>query len=265
LSVDALTHWIADNNGLLSGLVSLIALVGIVASPLGRGLRRLSGRGQQREEPPRAATTPAVSGEPLIAVLAFDNLSSDGEMQFFSDGISEEIIQHLSRGAKLRVIGRTSSFEFRGERKADAARSLACTHVLDGSIRRAGDRVRITAHLVEASSRTTLWTDRYDRGLADIFAVQDEISESIAAALDRAFASTAAPAIEPAVYDAYLRARPASFAPDELRRHIDALEDVTRRAPAFGEAWGRLAYLRAWWHFYQPFADRPAIACARRR
>jgi TolB-like protein len=260
VSLDDLTRWIAENNGLLSGLVSLIALAGLVVSPLGRGLRRLSTRGAQRAEPAPRAASSADASEPLLAVLAFDNLSSDGEMQFFSDGISEEIIQRLARGAKLRVIGRTSSFEFRGERKAEAARILACTHVLDGSIRRSGERVRITAHLVEASSRTTLWSDRYDRGLEDIFAVQDEISESIAGALDRAFASVSTPAIDPAVYDLYLRARPDSFAPDELRRHIDALEDVTRRAPRFAEAWGRLAHLRAWWHFYQPFPDRPSIA-----
>jgi TolB-like protein len=265
-SIGDLAHWIAENNGLLSGLVSLIALVGFALSPVGRGLRRLSSRGGAVSEPPHLQVPPnpaadaTDASDPLLAVLAFDNLSSDGEMQFFSDGISEEIIQRLSRGAKLRVIGRTSSFEFRGERKAEAARILACTHVLDGSIRRAGGRVRITAHLVEASSRTTLWSDRYDRELKDIFAVQDEISESIAAALDRTFASFSTRAIDPAIYDLYLRARPDSYAPGELRRHIDALEDVTRRAPRFAEAWGQLAHLRAWWHFYQPFRDRAAIA-----
>lgn len=89
--------------------------------------------------------------------------------------VSEEIIQRLSRGAELKVIGRTSSFQFRGERKAVAAQSLDCSRVLDGAIRRAASRVRISAHLVEASSRTTLWSDRYDRSLEDIFAVQDDL------------------------------------------------------------------------------------------
>jgi TolB-like protein/class 3 adenylate cyclase len=196
--------------------------------------------------------------DPILAVLAFDNLSSDPEMQFFSDGVSEEIIQRLSRGAKLKVIGRTSSFQFRGERKADAAQSLRCSHVLDGSIRRAAGRVRISAHLVEASSRTTLWSDRYDRSLEDIFAVQDEISESIAGALDRAFSSSSSEAVDPAVYDLYLRASPKSYAPDEVRAHVGLLEVVTQRAPDFAEAWGRLALMRAWLHFYQPFSDRPA-------
>ncbi|MDZ4867085.1 MAG: winged helix-turn-helix domain-containing protein, partial [Alphaproteobacteria bacterium] len=75
--------------------------------------------------------------EPLLAVLPFDNLSNDAEMQFFSEGVSDELLQRLSRGANLRVIGRTSSFQFRGERKSEAANALKCTHVLDGSIRRA--------------------------------------------------------------------------------------------------------------------------------
>jgi len=208
-------------------------------------------------------TSPAMEAgptEPIVAVLAFDNLSSDPEMDFFSDGVSEEIIQRLSRGAKLKVIGRTSSFQFRGERKSEAAQTLHCSHVLDGSIRRSAGRVRISAHLVEASSRTTLWSDRYDRGLEDIFAVQDEISENIADALDQAFSSFSTRAVDPAVYDLYLRARPNSYAPDELRTHVGLLEVVTQRAPHFAEAWGRLAYLRAWLYFYQPFADRAASA-----
>jgi len=134
------------------------------------------------EDESAPAETPAA--EPVLAVLAFDNLSSDPEMQFFSDGVSEEIIRRLSRGSRLRVIGRTSSFQFRGERKAQAAKSLRCSHVLDGSIRRVAQRVRTSAHLVEAPSGMTLWSDRYDRSLEDIFAVEDEISQNIAQALD---------------------------------------------------------------------------------
>ncbi len=207
----------------------------------------------QKDDPKEAA-------EPLLAVLAFDNLSNDPEMQFFSDGVSEEIIQRLSRGARLKVIGRASSFQFRGDRKADAAQSLNCSHVLDGSIRRAAKRVRISAHLVEASSRTTLWSDRYDRGLEDIFAVQDEISESIAGALHHTFSGVSTKAVDPAVYDLYLRASPKSFAPAELRTSVELLEVATQRAPHFVEAWGRLAYLRAFWGFYQPFTDRSVNA-----
>ncbi len=207
-----------------------------------------------------AAVLDAAQAEALLAVLPFDNLSSDPEMQFFSDGVSEEIIRRLSRGAKLKVIGRTSSFQFRGERKSQAAQRLNCSHVLDGSIRRAAERVRISAHLVEASSQTTLWSERYDRGLEDIFAVQDDISENIAGALHQTFSSYSTTRVDPTVYDLYLRASPKSYAPDELRTHFGLLEVVTQRAPHFAEAWGRLAYLRAWLHFYQPFSERPAGA-----
>jgi TolB-like protein/class 3 adenylate cyclase/tetratricopeptide (TPR) repeat protein len=220
---------------------------------------RAAGRASPGVTAPSSATGRGPS-EPILAVLAFDNLSSDPEMQFFSDGVSEEIIQRLSRGAKLKVIGRTSSFQFRGERKAEAAHSLRCSHVLDGSIRRAAGRVRISAHLVEASSRTTLWSDRYDRGLEDIFAVQDEISESIARALDQAFSGTSTGAIDPSVHDLYLRTSSRSYAPDELRTHVGLLEVVTQRAPQFTEAWGRLSFLRAFLHFYLPYADRSATA-----
>src|SRR6185369_4660150 len=186
----------------------------------------------------------------------------DREMQFFSDGVSEEIIQRLSRGARMKVIGRTSSFQFRGADKAarKVADELACTHILDGSIRRAGGRVRISAHLVEATSQTTLWSDRYDRGLEDIFAVQDEIAEHIAGALDQTFTSFSTTAIDPAVYDLYLRASPSSYAPDELRTSIGLLEVATQRAPRFAEAWARLAFLRAFLRFYLPFAERAASA-----
>ncbi len=207
-----------------------------------------------------AAGKPDQPGEVILAVLPFDNLSTDPEMQFFSDGVSEEIIQRLSRGAKLKVIGRTSSFQFRGESKTEAARLLRCSHVLDGSVRRAGERVRINAHLIEASSRTTLWSDRYDRGLEDTFAVQDDISEKIAGALDQTFSSFSTPAVDPTVYDLYLRASLKSYAPDELRTSVGLLEVATQRAPQFWEAWARLAYSRSWLRFYEPFAVRAASA-----
>lgn len=281
-------RWITENDSLLSGIAALIALGGVLFSGLGIGMRRLFARYGQakpalaqpeavpsimvsetisptlpstsRDLPTRSSQATELAGfsEPILAVLAFDNLSSDPEMQFFSDGVSEEILQRLSRGAKLKVIGRTSSFQLRGERKIEAAQSLGCSHVLDGSIRRADGRVRISAYLVEASSRTTLWSDRYDRRLEDIFAIQDEISESIAAALHQAFSISSTSVVDPAVYDLYLRASPRSYAPDELRVYVGLLEVVTQRAPDFVVAWGRLAYLRAFLQLYLPFPERAA-------
>lgn len=207
-----------------------------------------------------AVAAPRESREPILAVLPFDNLSEDREMQFFSDGVSEEIIQRVARGAGMKVIGRTSSFQFRGtDKTARKIRAeLGCTHILDGSIRRAIGRVRISAHLADAASQTTLWSDRYDRSLDDLFAVQDEIAESIALALDQTFKSFSAEHVAPTVYDLYLRAIPTSYAPDELRTHVGLLEVVTQQAPHFAAAWGRLAFFLGWLHWYQPFADRAA-------
>jgi len=277
----AIASWIKGNEALLSGTAAMLAVAGMIVSTAGIAARRLFRR--QRPDPdatppveapsrsarpvagePVPPPAPAVArdagAEPVLAVLAFDNLSSDPEMQFFSDGVSEEIIQRLSRGAQLKVIGRASSFQFRGERKAEAADRLQCSHVLDGSIRRAAGRVRVLAHLVDAASRTTLWSDRYDRDLADIFAVQDEISDSIAQVLRQRFSGTPVHALDPSVYDLYLRASPRSYAPDELRAHVGLLETVTRTAPEFGAAWGRLAYLRSFLRLYQPFPERHASA-----
>lgn len=198
--------------------------------------------------------------ERMLAVLPFDNLSSDEEMQFFSDGVSDEIMGRIARGSKLKVIGRTSSFQFRGARKAEAAAALNATHVLDGSIRRSGARVRVTAHLVEATMQMTLWTDRYDRGLEDIFAVQDEISEAIAEALDLAFFPPETRPINPADYDLYLRGKDFVVHTEGLDRCIALLKPVTERAPGFADAWGSLAYSGALLRMQLPYADRPELS-----
>lgn len=197
---------------------------------------------------------------PLLAVLPFDNLSNDTELDFFSEGISDEIIQRVARGTKIKVIGRTSSFQFAGERKSEAARALKCTHVLDGSVRRSADRVRITAHLVETASHTTLWTDSYNRDLADIFAVQDEIAESLASALRRAFSSVAPAPVDPATYDLFLRALRPDLAPERIVENIGLLEEVTKRAPHFADAWGKLAQRRAFLYHFIPYKHRAAVA-----
>jgi len=271
-----LPDWTAKLATILVGLGFIVAIVLAWAFDIGpEGIERtassdMAGRdlpqdARSSDQPVTAEDKPDQSPEVILAVLPFDNLSSDPEMQFFSDGVSEEIIQRLSRGAGLKLIGRTSSFQFRAERKAEAAQSLNCSHILDGSIRRAAGHARISAHLVEASSRTTLWSESYDRGLEDIFAVQDDISANIAEALDQAFSGFSTHAVDPAVYDLYLRASPKSFAPDELRTNIGLLEVATQRVPHFTEAWARLAYLRAWLRFYVPFADRAASAASASR
>jgi len=267
-SLEQIRRWISGNEALLSGIAALIASGGLIVSPIGGVLRRRATRRRKRPaakpggEPLAADSVSRDAARPqrVVAVLPFDNLSSDPELQYFSDGVSEEIIRRLSRGAQIAVIGRASSFQFRAERKGEAARSLGCSHVLDGSVRRAAGRVRIIAHLVETAGTTTLWSDRYDRDLADVFAVQDDIAENIATALDGAFRGVATRTTDPKAYDLYLRASPRSFGPDELRAGIGLLEEATQRAPDFADAWGRLAYLRSWLRYYEPYATRTASA-----
>ena len=151
-----------------------------------------------------------------IAVLPFTNLSPDPEHEYFSDGLTEEIISALARVEGLKVIARTSAFAFKGQRVQirQVAETLGVTTVLEGSVRRAGNRIRVTAQLIQASDGCHLWSERYDRELADVFAVQDEIASAIVLALRARIggAATTAPALReytPAVaaYEAFLMAR----------------------------------------------------------
>jgi adenylate cyclase len=192
---------------------------------------------------------PAKPREPLLAVLPFDNLSADPDMQFFSDGVAEEIMQTLMRSAGLKVIGRTSAFQFRGERKAQAASALKATHVLDGNVRRAGAKMRVSAQLTDAATGTALWGERYDREVSDAFALQDEIAGHVAAALNHTLtpAANEAPRVDPRAYDLYMQARPNLAANDQTitQTAIAPLETVVARAPRFAAGWGALAFARA--------------------
>jgi TolB-like protein len=206
----------------------------------------VNGRAQARVAP----SAVPMATEPLLAVLAFDNLSGDAETSYFSDGVSEEIQQTVARGADLKVIGRASSFLFRGpeKRAARVAAELKATHVLDGSVRRSGQRVRIAAQLIECAGETTLWSDRYDRDLTDIFALQDEIAASVAAALKTAFARARPNAlIDPAAFDLFLRAQARQGLGFEATdRQLKMLEEVVARAAAFARGWATLAFRRAY-------------------
>ena len=130
---------------------------------------------------PRGTEPLPLPDKPSIAVLPFENMSGDPEQEFFSDGVAEDIITELSRYNELFVIARNSTFTFKG-RAIDVkqvARELGVRYVLEGSVRRAGNRVRVTAQLIDAGTGDHIWAERYDRDLEDIFAVQDEISSVI--------------------------------------------------------------------------------------
>ena len=143
-----------------------------------------------RIAPPQAvgaaqAGPPAVPHKPSIAVLPFTNMSGDAEQEYFSDGISEDLITDLSKISGLFIIARNSTFAYKGRsvKVQEIGRDLGVRFVLEGSIRKAGNRVRITAQLIDAGSGGHLWAERFDRELTDIFATQDEVVEKIVAAL----------------------------------------------------------------------------------
>jgi TolB-like protein/DNA-binding winged helix-turn-helix (wHTH) protein/tetratricopeptide (TPR) repeat protein len=183
-----------------------------------------------------------------IAVLPFADMSAEGDQRYFSDGISEEILNRLVQSSDLRVISRTSSFTFRD---ADAdipeiAEKLDVSHVLEGSVRRSGDRVRITAQLISAATNAHVWSDTYDRSLGDIFSVQDDIAAEVAAALDASLSGTQAPRPPPPKPEAYERYLQGRFfydrrAPGDLELMKQYLEEAVEIDPRFARAWAELA------------------------
>jgi TolB-like protein len=195
----------------------------------------------------------AVEGEPgkperLLAVLPFDNLSNDSSFDYFADGVSEEILQLIARKSSIKVIGRTSSFQFRGAHKVVAriAQDLGATHILDGSVRRAGQHLRVAAHLMDLADQTMLWADRFDGTIDAPFALQDEVARSAIQALAGAFRQSAPNNTVSGVgFDALLKLRQvlgrSSFGGDD-ETTIAAVENLI---PDSAEAWGVVAKVRA--------------------
>jgi adenylate cyclase len=126
------------------------------------------------------------TGGVSLAVLPFANLSSDPEQEFFSDGMTEEITAALARVPDLRVVGRTSAFQFKGQNQDLRAigKALSATHLIEGSVRKAGDRLRITVQLIKTDDGTHIWSQNYDRQLTDVFAIQEDIARTITASLN---------------------------------------------------------------------------------
>jgi adenylate cyclase len=154
-----------------------------VAKPI--RVYRLSATGPQEGPPSHRAETLPLPDQPSIAVLPFTNMSGDPEQDYFSDGITEDIITELSRFRSLFVIARNSSFTYKGQavKVQDIGADLGVQYLVEGSVRKSGDRARITVQLVEAATGNHVWAHRYDRDLEDIFAVQDEVTRSIVATL----------------------------------------------------------------------------------
>ena len=189
-----------------------------------------------------------------VCVLPFVNMSGDPEQEYFSDGISEDIITDLNKVSALEVVARNSAFAYKGKQldASEIARKLKVTHVLEGSVRRAGGRVRITAQLTDGGNNRQVWAERYDRDTDDIFALQDEISHAIVKALKvhllpeerRAIRRRGTESAE--AHDLYLMARQIYATTQEDERGSQAIIRACRRAteidPHYPQAWALLAW-----------------------
>jgi len=191
-----------------------------------------------------AASTESDSHDvPSIAVLAFVNMSDDSSNEYFSEGLSEELLNLLVKIPELRVAARTSSFSYKGtDAKADQiGLELNVTHLLEGSVRKSGDRIRITAQLIEARSGYHLWSNTFDRTLDDIFAIQDEIAANIVRELKVSLLGDmpVGRTTEPEVYSLYLQGKYLNTLgrPQSYERAIDALKQALDIDPNYAPAW----------------------------
>jgi serine/threonine-protein kinase len=211
----------------------------------------------------------APEGSPSVAVLPFRNLSPEKDSEYLSDGLSEEIIHALMKVEALRVAARTSSFAFKdkSEDVREIGERLGVRSILEGSVRQAGGRLRVTAQLIDVTSGYQLWSERFDRTLDDVFAVQDEIARAIVGTLRvRLFGEDSTPRAaapqDPAAYDLYLRGR-FFFNRRSAPKAIEAFEAALARDPAFAAAYTGLADAWGIHGYYGGIDTRVAFARAR--
>ena len=200
---------------------------------------------------PGPATAP---GKPSIAVLPFDNLSGDPKQEYFSDGITEQIISGLAKAPRLFVIARNSSFTYKGKpvKIQQVARELGVRYVLEGSVQKLGNRVRITAQLIEAKTGKHIWSEHYDRDIKDIFALQDDITMKIMAAVQVKLTDGEAASIvskgtdNRQAYDKFLKARKLvqNFKSEAMHQARKELDEVIALDPA----WSMPYAFQAWTH-----------------
>ena len=192
--------WLSDHEAMISAVVGITVLAGVLFAGLRSLVRRRAEPSQEKAlavSPETQAATdsspadldpltvPGFEGRPAIAVLPFDDLSREHDQEYFADGIAEDLITRLSTWRDFPVIARNSSFVYKGKpvNVKQVSRELGVRYVVEGSVRKAGDRVRITAQLVDAVTGGHVWAEIYDRELRDIFTVQDEITEAIVASM----------------------------------------------------------------------------------
>ena len=247
-------------------LALLLIVIGLLAAAPG-ALWYFYLRGSHRSATEAAA--------PSIAVLPFVNLSSDKEQEYFSDGISEEILNALAQVDGLRVIGRTSSFSLKGKNEdlRSIGQKLDVANLLEGSVRKSGTRVRITAQLVTTSNGSHVWSHEFDRELNDVFAVQEEIANAVVAALTPKLMSAHRASVDeqrtanPEAHDQYLLGRHffARGSGDGFVRAVKALEKAVALDPNYAAAWSALSLAQFWASDQDPLRNDPAKGFPRAR
>jgi adenylate cyclase len=210
---------------------------------------------------------PQVSHKPSIAVLPFDNLSDDPQQEYFSDGMAEDLITDISKISGLSVTARNSSFAFKGQTTdvKEIAKQLGVKHVVEGSVRKMGDRLRINAQLIDGTDGRHVWAERYDGNLAEIFDFQDDIREQIVSALqvnltptDMAFTDRKSTENVEA-YDLFLKGRANFYSAthEHTLEAIKCLEKALEIDPNFVDAYGYLSFCQfyGWFHMWPEFDD----------
>ncbi|MGB7451362.1 MAG: hypothetical protein WBM36_04460, partial [Lysobacterales bacterium] len=233
----------------------LAVVVGMVAlnryMPVPEGSETVVKATQAVAEP--EVEEPVVIVENSIAVLPFTNMSAEANQDYFSDGLSEELLNVLTHVDGLVVASRTSSFAYKNDSRniRQIARALRVANILEGSVRKVGDRLRITAQLVDTSNDRQLWADSYDRDMDDIFKIQDEIANAIVSALTTELGiGLEAVSVDSATsnldaYDLYLKARELFIARENLPTSWQLLEKATSMDSQFARAWEALAAVRS--------------------
>ncbi len=210
-----------------------------------------------------AAKSPVVAASPVndksIAVLPFENMSSEKENEFFTEGIHEDILTNLAMIRDVRVVSRTSVMQYRGTTKpiSQIAQELKVAYVLEGSVRRSGNKVRVTGQLIRAATDEHLWAKAYDRDLTDVFTIQGELATAIAGALQSVISPEAKSILErrptdnPVAYDLFLKARNLRYNGGVIEAHgiIPMLEQAVQLDPKFAAAWAELGSRRAFEYF----------------
>jgi adenylate cyclase len=219
-----------------------------IAEPVHAYRLRPGESGTRRAPAPTVPGADPLAAKPSIAVLPFTNMSGDPEQDYFADGITEDIITELARFQAIIVIARNSVFVYKGKavRVQDVARDLGVQYVVEGSVRRAGARVRVNVQLIEADSGRHVWAERYDRELADIFELQDELTRHIVAALPSRVESARLELVkrkkpsDMSVYDRVLRAKLChhSGSPEDNALGLKLLDEAIQLDPNYAAAYG---------------------------